>query len=389
MMRLGVSARRTAVLVAFMFSAVVIYLYLLTGTGVRLPIIQSDGYTVSVEFDEIDNLVPASQVQMAGVRVGDVRSVERRDGKIRVTFRLSDDVAPLHEGATVRLGEQSLIGESYLDLSDGEGAEIEAESSLPKQAALPSTQLHDVLADLDEETRNELSSLVRSLGDGTDGTRQGIDAVMAGLGDLGREGHTTLDALAAQSADLRRLSRNTTTLLDALDSGEGRIVSLVTAADRLTRATAGQADDVEDTIKALPSLMTSATSSAESTQEIAAALAPVAKNLRVAAPDLTTALSYLPGSLHQVKLMIPPFEGALDRLPPTLDRLPAFGKDVRSIVSPADDFMRDLNPMLDYLSPYGPEFGAFFANYNSALQYTDEAGLHYIRLIPHVNEQSL
>ncbi|MGH3469538.1 MAG: MlaD family protein, partial [Thermocrispum sp.] len=40
-------------------------------------------------------------------------------------------------------------------------------------------------------------------------------------------------------------------------------------------------------------------------------------------------------------------------------------------------------------SPYGPEFSTFFANYNSALQYTDEAGLHYIRLIPHVNEQSV
>lgn len=382
------SARRSAILVGFFLAAIVIYLYLLTGTGFRIPLVQSGGYTASVRFDDVDNLVPASQVQMAGVRVGEVREVEHEGDQIRVTFRLDDEVAPLHEGAKVRLGERSLIGESYLDIDDGDGEEIPEGKALAADAAVPSTQLHDILADLDPQARSDLRGFVQSAAQATGGTEADMDRMLTGLGRLGREGHTALDAISAQSEDLRSLARQTTVLLDALDTGEGQIVTMVHNANRLTRATSGQADSVARTMRALPGVMRSARSGSASLNVLSESLGPVAKDLRVAGPGLSDALHELPAATREIRAMIPPFEGTLDRLPATLELIPAFDKDVRGIVTPADELLRDVNPMLAYLRPYGPEFASFFANYNAALQYKDEAGLHYIRLIPHINEHS-
>ncbi len=45
--------------------------------------------------------------------------------------------------------------------------------------------------------------------------------------------------------------------------------------------------------------------------------------------------------------------------------------------------------MLSYIKPYGPELAAYLANFNAVLQYTDESGAHYLRLIPLVNEKSV
>ncbi|MGH3468555.1 MAG: MlaD family protein, partial [Thermocrispum sp.] len=381
--------RRTLTLVLFFAAGLAIYLYLLTGTGVRFPLIQEKGYEVAAMFDDVDNLVSASQVQMAGVRIGDVRSVEHKGDRIKVVFRLDEKVAPLHDGVTVRLGERSLIGESYLDIKDGKGESIAEGTTLPGGAIEPSTQLHDVLASLDADTRKELGSMVRSLAEGTRGSKQDISAAMAGLGRLGREGHTALDAIAAQSKDLRSLTKHTTTLLKALDTGEGQIATMVENAQRITKATSGQRVAVEKTMRELPGVLKSARNGSDAINEMSGALRPVAANLRSASPLLTDALGHLPPALRELRAMIPPFEGVLDNLPPTLRRVPGFDADVREMVGPANAFLRDLNPMLAYLSPYGPEFSTFFANYNSALQYTDEAGLHYIRLIPHVNEQSV
>ena len=39
--------------------------------------------------------------------------------------------------------------------------------------------------------------------------------------------------------------------------------------------------------------------------------------------------------------------------------------------------------------PYGPDLAAFFANFNAVFKGKDEAGIHYARLMVHINEASL
>jgi phospholipid/cholesterol/gamma-HCH transport system substrate-binding protein len=376
--------------VAFLGAAAGVMVYFFSGTEVRVPIVEPSGYHAVVKLKDVDNIVAASQVRMAGVDIGEVRGTTLEPDGVRVEIAITNkDVSPLHEGVTVRVGARSVVEDNYLDIVDGDGAALPEGSTITPSHVQRSTQLDDVLRSLDPQTRNDLGSFLRSVGKGTAGTQQDVDSVMAGLGALGREGHTALDAIAAQSEDLRSLSGQTQILLKALDAGEGDILNLVTNGQRLTRATAGQNQAIEASMRSLPGVLDSAQSASGTIEDLSSALTPVAANLKDASPYLNTALNQLPSTTRDLHGLLQPLDRTLGLLPATLDREPAFGADVRNTIPGAQSMLRDANPMLAYLKPYGPELAAFFANFNSVLQYRDEAGIHYARLLPHINEQSV
>lgn len=390
MNRFTQSAGRTAALLVFFGVCAIIMFVLYSGTGSRRPVIDAGEYTATVTMSDVDNLVKAGQVQVAGVKVGQVRSVEpRAKGEgLEVEFALEDDYGPLREGAQLRVAERSLVGETYLELTNGKGPELASGSELPPSAVKRSVQLHDVLASLDQESRGEMKQLLRSLGAGTAGTRGDLDTLMAGLGNLGREGHTALDAIAAQSEDLDKLARQTSQVLQALDTGQGQIADLVRHANRVTGATAGQRAAIEATLREAPETLAVTRTASDSLVSLAGALGPVAKDLRAAGPNLTTALRELPATTTDLRGMLAPLSSVLDRAPATLDRVPTFTDDVRTAIPTARATLADVNPMLSYIKPYGPELAAFFANFNAVLNYRDENGAYYLRLTPLVNTHS-
>lgn len=385
---MGGAQGRTLVLLAFVAACGLVFAWLVGGTGMKRPVLDSGEYTATIVVDDVDNLVHASQVQVAGVKVGTVRAVDQVDGGVRIEFTVDEEVAPLHEGVKVRVGERSLVGETYLDVKDGTGRQLASGVALPAEAVQPSVQLRDVLADLDPATRADAGKLLRSLGASTDGTGKDVGALLDGLGDLGKEGHTALDAIAAQSADLEVLARQTTQVLDALDTGQGQLATLVSDANRLTRATAGQRSSIESTMRKAPSVLDSAREATSSLSGLAGSLDPVASDLRASAPYLTTALRELPATTNDLDGMLEPLSGVLDRAPSTLKRVPRTSADISRIAPTATATLADVNPMLSYIEPYGPELAAYFANFNAVLNYRDENGAYYLRLTPLVNTHS-
>lgn len=376
-------------LACFLLAAIAAVVYMLGQTQLTVPLLEDPGdYTLTAAMDDVDNLAPAGQVRIAGVQVGEVRSVDPDGELATVVLSVYEKYAPLHEGATIRVGARSMVEETYLEIADGRGQEIESGSALPTEAVRPSVQLRDVLASLDPETRDAMSGMLRSFGAATEETRDGLRSTLIGLGKLGREGHTALDALAAQSEDLTELARATTTLLTALDTGEGQIASMVANADTLTESTAGQRDAIEATMRQLPGLLASTRDATTELSRLSKSLAPVASDLERAAPLLTSALRELPATSADLRSMLPALSSVLDRAPATLERVPTLGADIRRLVPEAVATLRDVNPVLAYLEPYGPDIAAYFASFAAATQYTDEAGHHYARLMSLYNDQA-
>lgn len=383
-------AGQRAVIAGFLLLGTMIVLFMLAGTQLHVPVLsEARPYHVTVELEDSDNLVPASDVRIAGVYVGDVQSIEPGDDGAVATLRLDADFVPLHEGVRVRVGEKSVVGETYLEITDGDGKALEAGTALPADVVQPSTQVHDLLRSLDAPTRKSLSTLIRSLGAGTSGTRDETAALVRGLGDLGQDGYDALDAIAAQSEDLQALTRETATILEALDAGEGQIADLVKNARQITGATAGQRKAVEESLEQLPPTLDSTREASGALSELAVALAPVASDLRRASPALRGAVAELPQTTRVLRSLLPDLDATLRRAPRTLDLLPAFGRDVRSVIPDAQAILTQVNPMLEYLRPYGPDVASWIANFSSVLQYTDEAGVHFARLQPSINEGAI
>ncbi|WP_028935702.1 MlaD family protein [Pseudonocardia spinosispora] len=373
----------------FIGLSLLIFAYLFTGSGIRIPGYDYSDWTGYIHMKDVDNSVRADRVQIAGIQVGTVRSVTHENGEVKIEFTIQPKYAPLHQGAQVRLGARSLVGEAYLDITDGRGAELPTETEIPRDAVHSSTEVRDVLATLDAPTRQNLGQLLRSAGAATKDTQNDVGGLMAGLGDLGRAGNTALDAIAAQSDDLEQLGRETTAVLQALNTGDGQIASLVTNADELTSATAGQQKALGDSMRELPPTLDSATTAAADLRDLSGALAPVASNLKEAAPFLSDSLDQLPDVTKDLRGLLPPLHDALDAAPDTLTRISPTDSDIRDVLGPAHSILRDVDPMLKYMQPYGHDIANWIVNLNAGTGYTDESGANYIRLMPGIDEKSL
>jgi phospholipid/cholesterol/gamma-HCH transport system substrate-binding protein len=370
---------RLATLVMFLSVLTLVFGFLWVNFGGSIPGI-TGGYRVTASLSDVQNLVFDSEVRIAGVQVGKIRGLERKDDRTDVVMEIRGDAQPLHEGATVRLRAKTLIEETYVEVTDGFGEAIPDGGRLPTSAEQPSVKFDDLLDTLTPPTRAALASAVRRLGAATEGEAAALSATLAALGHLGRDGHDAVDVIASQSQELAALVGETAKLLSVLDEGQGQIARLVTVAERFTRATADKSTRLEETILLLPGLLDRAKAASPPVRELAAALAPLAEPLRAAAPDLQAALEALPGVSADLRGLVPPLDQALDKMPATFDRTPAAAADISALVPTLRVALADVNPMLAYLAPYGRDLAGLVANAAQAANATDPEG-KYLRIL--------
>ncbi len=72
----------------------------------------------SVQFDQVAGLGLQGAVRVAGVKVGEVRSIDLDGGKAKVGISV-DGKVPLYKNATATLSSIGILGEKYIDLNPG------------------------------------------------------------------------------------------------------------------------------------------------------------------------------------------------------------------------------------------------------------------------------
>jgi len=342
---------RLIVLVVFATGCAVFFGYLWVNSGGKLPF-SSSRYTLTATFPRVANLVPDSDVMISGVAVGKVAEIKNEGDRAHVTMEL-DQQYPLHGGVTVQVRNKTLVEETFLQLTDGDGPVLDSGAVLPENAGKPAVGLNDVLASVDPSTRQALASTVRSLGASTKDSQDSISRALSGLGDLGREGQGALSALSAQSEDLQKLSGNAANLLAALDTRQGQIAQLVRDADTLTKTTADGGQDLQTVMRELPGVLDKAKSASDG-----------------------------------LRGLLPSLNGVLDHAPDTLARVPVVVADAHQLLPTLNVALGDVNPMLSYLQPYGHDVAAMFTNMGQALSRGDDNGTA-LRTFIILNEESL
>lgn len=90
----------------------------------------SDGYTVTVKFAQVANLVPNSTVQLHNVVIGTVTSIDTRDWQAVVTLRLLRS-APLPADAVFSVGQKTLLGAQYVEVTVPRGSRATGSADAP------------------------------------------------------------------------------------------------------------------------------------------------------------------------------------------------------------------------------------------------------------------
>ena len=126
----------------------------------------NSGYRVSVVLASATNLVEGGAVQINGFEAGRISGISVHDGKAVLTMDLDDDFAPLHDGAKVRVDWKAVLGERLLTVVDGPAtnATIPDGGMLRGEMPVP-MEFDQVLAALDQPTRDHLVSVVNKLDD--------------------------------------------------------------------------------------------------------------------------------------------------------------------------------------------------------------------------------
>lgn len=204
-------------------------------TGVNsypLPFTEgADGFRITVEMANSVNLVANSEVKVDDITVGSVRRIAFEDWHAVLEVGLNDTVR-LPRNAIARIGQKSLLGAEYLELTP--------------PATKPSKEL---LADGDRiglartgrypETEEVLSGLSLLLNGG------GLDQ----LKTISREVNA---ALRGRTGDFRSVLRRLDTFVGSLDTQRGDIVRAMQSLDKLAGRLAREKDLLAGAIKTIP-----------------------------------------------------------------------------------------------------------------------------------------
>ena len=177
----------------------------------------NDGYTAYVTFDQVENLVPNSTVQMGDVVIGTVAKIAVHDWRARLTLRLRKNVA-VPENAVFTIGQKTLLGAQYVQVD----APAKPRGRLAANADVPVSQTGTYPA-----TEQVLASASLLLNNG------GLSQISTITGELNK----TLDQ---RVPDTQSVIRRLNLLLGTLEANKKEIVDTLESLDRLSTTAVAQ-----------------------------------------------------------------------------------------------------------------------------------------------------
>jgi len=84
----------------------------------RLEIIGGREYSLYAEFEKAGGIKPGAVVEIAGVKVGQIKSIRLADYQALIEFTVNEDIE-IQEDAIASIKTKGLIGEKYLQITPG------------------------------------------------------------------------------------------------------------------------------------------------------------------------------------------------------------------------------------------------------------------------------
>lgn len=268
--------------------------YILRNERLRMP--WDDLYTISAEFSTGQAMTPGQgqSVTVAGVKVGEIAKVSLSDGNALVDLQIERDKLPrVYKDATILVRPRTALQDLTLDVDPGtaDAGRVTGKDVIGLESTTPSTNLDEVLASLDRDTRDYATALVGGLGAGVKDRGEALrDAFKASAPTL-RLQRKVAAAVGARRQALSRAITSLHTLTRAVASDDDQVGRLVRAADTTFTAVADEDDALRNGLERLPGTLDAAEEALNETAPFARAAAPAFNALVPAARELVPTLA--------------------------------------------------------------------------------------------------
>ncbi len=234
MNRISTAARVGAFVVVMTIAGVFVYRFVSQEAG------GSDGYTVYCLVKDAQGIARRSQVKMAGIPVGSIKSVRLQDGMARVDITVDKDV-PLYDDAAVAKVSSSLLGEYYLSLAAGtEGKRVLVDGDQVRFVVEATTtdDLMKNLSEIAEDVKKVTGALAKSVG-----TPKGEEEVRATLENLAQITDNLNKIVAENRQSIRTILNNVENITARSEPEVDRILQNVRVATQEVREMVAQSDE--------------------------------------------------------------------------------------------------------------------------------------------------
>jgi phospholipid/cholesterol/gamma-HCH transport system substrate-binding protein len=377
-MTLRVSRSGAIALALALGAAAALFLFFLARFGGPSLDLGSD-YTLTAAFPDTSGLSVRSEVLDRGVHVGEVQSIDVEGSRALVTVSLDDAIAPVHRDATMRVGEKTLFGESFVDLDPGRtgSGELDSGSTLQASQVLSGpVDVDEALKVLNAPARRNLQDVLGTLGESAaaPGAEEEISQTYGQLANLTARLRGLADTLHGQEGQIATGVNDANTVFRTLGVREGQIRQIVSGARATLGALARQRDSLRAGIAELPALLESARSTLLDVRPLLTEARPVTRHLAAAAPALGAALNDVPATVRSANSLLDGVPELRQVALPFLSETSGVLSLARPAEGPLSVAMRNLVPIVRFLSRRRDTIAAWFSNTGDLGSHRDSTG---------------
>jgi phospholipid/cholesterol/gamma-HCH transport system substrate-binding protein len=265
-------------------------LIILQNQELRIPVLEERPFELKAELETVQGVAPGQgqSLRVAGVRVGDVESVEVEDGLALVTFGVDREFTPIYRDATIVMRPQTGLRDMFFEMDPGtrSAGEVDDGAVLPVSNTAPDVPLDEVLEALDADTQAYLRLLLVGAGEGLEGRGRDLGRVLGSLGPINRDLERLNRQVAKRSHNLARLVTSLNRVTAAAGRQDEDLTQLVGAADASLGAIAEQDLNVRRSVALLPGTLRESRLALREVSGFAAELGPATQELRPFARNL-------------------------------------------------------------------------------------------------------
>jgi phospholipid/cholesterol/gamma-HCH transport system substrate-binding protein len=333
----------------------------------------ADFYQVNVELQTGQAVVPGQgqTMNIAGVKVGDVKSVHLKNGVAVVQVDVEKKYQPVYRDAHVLLRPKTGLKDMYLALDPGTRAAgaLPSGGTIPVSNTLPDVNPDEVLASLDSDTRAYLQILLGAGGEAfTD--RPGQGSTSAALRQdfkrfepINRDLAKIVGELSTRRRNISHVIHNFRLITDELNRTDGTLGRFVESSNANFEAFANQDAHLREALSLLPDTLTTTRDTLRKADKLGIVAAPTVEGLRPAARALGPALRDFRPFLRQTTPVIRDQLRPFTRIArPTVKDLRPTAADLAEATPHLNDTFGVLNSLFNLFgyNPPGKEEGFLF-----------------------------
>jgi phospholipid/cholesterol/gamma-HCH transport system substrate-binding protein len=337
-------------------------------------LIKPAGYQVKFVIPSAAQLVVGSPVRIQGNDVGQVRDIDERDGRAIVTVSISGDQAPLHEGTTAKVEWQSVLGERLITIEPGPRNNAEIPSGAMYEAQSSEVEADQVLAALDQPTRDHLNSLIDGLHQTTDGDEQNIQQTLSTAGPSIQALGKVLEAVGRDGPAIKTLVTDLDQMVGGLASRQDQLSGTVRNLTTLTKNVATRKDELAEGLQEVPSTLDTARTTLDKIPTATDATVPLLDDLRPGIERLPSVADNLQPVLHDLRPIAGDLRPTISDLADLFKDAPDFIDSAHYALPPLAKALHKLGPATSFLRPYTPEFMGWLGGFGSGFSSYDSQG---------------